>query len=132
MGEPQGLESFSDCSAILGPGVYALFFAEELVYIGKAKKLLARIYAHRNMLERKRAGVRGVKAVPFSKVKVFPCKEIDLDRTEKEFIERFQPKHNTQYIRPIPVRDPITLSINGIAIQLGGVTARPKPFERRF
>lgn len=126
------LDQFIDLSAVLGSGVYALFFVGELVYIGKAKRLLARIYAHRNMLERKRAGVRGVKAVPFSKVKVWPCKEIDLDRLEKELIERFQPKHNSNHIRPRPLARSLTLNINGFEIALGGISAKPKPFERRF
>jgi len=136
MGEAKitGLEVFVDLTAILGAGVYALFYAEELVYIGKAKKLLARIYAHRNMLERKRAGVRGLKAVPFSRVKVYPCKEMDLDRLERELIERYQPKHNSNYIRPRPLAAPLTLNIGGIEIALGGVSIKPSVpnLERRF
>lgn len=127
-----GIEALVDLTAIIGSGVYALFFGDELVYIGKAKRLLARIYAHRNMLERKRAGVRGIKAVPFSKVKAWPCPEVDLDRWERELIERYQPKHNTNFIKPRPLDRPLTLTIQGFEIALGGISARPKPFERRF
>jgi excinuclease UvrABC nuclease subunit len=125
-------EGWLDVSAILGPGVYALLFAEEVVYIGKARRLLARLYAHRNLLERKRSGVRGIKAVAFSKVRVFPCAEVDLDRVERELIERHRPKYNTQYVKPMPTGETIKLTIGGIDLEIGGVRARPVVIERRF
>ena len=53
MGEPR-LKEFGDCDMVLGPGVYALFLYGECVYIGKAKRVLHRIYAHKNLWERVR------------------------------------------------------------------------------
>lgn len=103
MEEPR-LREFGDCDAVLGPGVYALFLYGECVYIGKAKRVLHRLYAHKNLWERLRqrktlprsGPLSGVRAIRFNGVGVYPCKEVDLDWVERAMIEKYRPKHNIQ------------------------------------
>ena len=83
---------------ILGAGVYALIYAEDVVYVGKAKKLLTRIYSHRNVWERHKKGVKlptNVRPILFSDFWFWCCGEFDLDRLEREKIAQYRPKHNT-------------------------------------
>lgn len=103
MMEKSRLREFQDIDAILGCGVYALFFYRELVYVGKAKRLLHRVYAHRNMWERTRQRKKLPTSGPFSAIKpirfngvgVQLCKEVDLDRIEQAMITKYRPKYNT-------------------------------------
>ena len=93
---------FQPVGPILGSGVYALVFYGEVVYVGQARRMLHRVYAHRNLYDRKRKGgklpasgpMSGIKAIRFTDIWVLPCKEADLDRVEKQMIVRYRPKHN--------------------------------------
>lgn len=84
--------------AILGPGVYALWFSGEVVYVGKAKQMLTRLNRHRQtlMATRKRgAPPKGWdRAVPFSDITIYPCAETDMDRLEAQLIAKFRPRYN--------------------------------------
>lgn len=103
MGEPR-LKEFGDCDMVLGPGVYALFLYGECVYIGKAKRVLHRIYAHKNLWERVRkreklprgGPLANIPAIRFNGVGVYPCTEVDLDWVERAMIEKYRPRHNKQ------------------------------------
>ena len=99
MENPEPLRAFSG-RAMLGAGIYFLVFAGEVVFVGKAKRMLARVQTHRQLCERMRAGKAvpqgGVKAVIFSDFFVFPCDEVDLGRLHKHFIERFRPRKNEE------------------------------------
>lgn len=100
MEEELAEEDFSDMSALLKAGIYALLRRGEVVYIGKAIVLLRRLYTHANLAERKRRGTLtqstpyNVKAIQFSEVWIFPCLPSDLDRNERRLIRKFQPKYN--------------------------------------
>lgn len=84
----------TEAEGILGPGVYALVWCGEVVYVGKATQVLQRINSHRTALlnERKRKTTR--KAIPFSTFWFKPCAHSDLDRLEQELITKWQPKFN--------------------------------------
>src|SRR6266702_42664 len=121
------LQGFTNASVLLGSGVYALCFASEVVYVGKAKRLLTRIYSHRSAWERKRKGVRlppNVKVIPFSSFFVRPCDESDMDRLEREMIAKYKPKHNEMLI---PKRR-LTLAEIGFVI---AVPVQAQAFVRR-
>lgn len=96
---PQDMKvsGFLDVSSLLGPGVYALCRWKEIIYIGKAKVVLHRVYAHRNALERMRKG-KPVSAVPFSGILIMPCALSDLDRLEREMIKKYEPRYNLRLI----------------------------------
>lgn len=91
-----------EISAILGPGIYALCRGGEIVYIGKAKLLVQRLYNQWNLMQRRKAGrplpktgaFSRVKAVVFNGIKVWPCQLSDLDRLEREMIAKHRPKYN--------------------------------------
>lgn len=137
------MEGFEDVSKILGPGVYGLYWVEELVYVGKATKLLQRIYTHRNLWERKRSGKpmpktgpqARARAIAFSKVMIRPCELSDLDRLETELIARFRPKYNTLLVP----QGKISLAEMGLELNVWGTTisfvekeVKHEGFVRRF
>lgn len=104
MGELCTVEAkvWTGVDAILGSGVYALVFYGEIVYVGQAKRLLHRIYQHKNAWERARQGMippkSRARAIRFNGVMILPVKEVDLDRVEKEMIARYRPRHNRQNV----------------------------------
>lgn len=122
-------------TAILQAGVYALCRGEEVVYVGKAKILLTRIYAHFNAMDRAKWGkkpLRGTKGVVFNRIRLFPCDEADLDALERALISRFCPRYNDR-MRP-KVGTKMTLEQVGFDITRLGVTnvvATPM-FRRRI
>lgn len=135
------LEGFVDISPLLGSGVYALVWRTEVVYVGKAKQLLRRIYAHRNMLERSRSGKpmpntgpgSRSRVIPFSKVFIKACGEDDLDRTEIALIAKLSPRYNTHHT----TSEKVKLTDLGFDLVVGGINlsiARlpdPSTFIRR-
>ena len=111
----QVVPGFTDVAGLLGPGIYALLRWNEIVYIGKAKVLLTRIYSHKNALERKRKG-KSIPAIPFSRVVIRPCSASDLDRLEGEMIRKYRPRYNERMV-PKPERVP-GLKIDLVALGL--------------
>jgi excinuclease UvrABC nuclease subunit len=91
------LMGFSDYSKLIGSGIYALVSGDEVVYIGKSKQLWKRLYAHRSTLERVRQGKRPfnkMRAMIFDKVWIMACAISDMERIEKEWIGKLNPKYN--------------------------------------
>lgn len=127
---------FLSCPAMLGPGVYALLRGDTIIYVGKAKVLLQRLYAHWNMADRIRRGKvvsdkTNVKSVIFTGFQVYPCLASDLDRVEREMIARHRPRYNH---RLVP-KGKSTLSQVGFDYTRLGVTlvqATPVFVRRRF
>lgn len=88
----------ADVSGMLGPGVYGLCHGEVIVYVGKARLLIQRLYSHSNTIERLRKGkpaLKGMKAIYFNRVMIWPCRLGDLDRVEREMIARYRPRRNS-------------------------------------
>lgn len=92
------LDGFTDVSTILAAGVYALVYNGEVVYVGKSKSMLGRVYTHAKMWRDKRGGKvpswLPVKGVLFNAIHIRPCRVEDLDRIEREMIELYKPKYN--------------------------------------
>jgi excinuclease UvrABC nuclease subunit len=127
------MQDFLDFSALLGPGIYALVVRGEVIYVGKAKRLLSRIYAHKTNGRRtvSRSTFRD-KPIYFTHIWVCPCKEIDLDRIEREMIHRYRPKENTNLV---PKDRTLTLENSGFNFIVLGVDLRQSQIgviERRF
>lgn len=101
-GPKTAAKTFEDVRGMFGPGVYALLRDGEVIYVGKAKVLVQRIYNHWNAMCRLRSGkeslTRGPQAFIFSGLKILSCPVYDLDRIEKQMISRFRPKHNTRLV----------------------------------
>ena len=127
------MEGFIDCSQMMRGGVYLLKHRGEIVYVGKAKCFLSRIYSHRSMWSKARSGAKVAhwltdicKGLIFDGIYLRPCAPEIADRLEHELIALYKPKHNTQHVRDIA-----PLSAVMAAAGLGGKPPRPH-FERRI
>lgn len=137
------MEDFVELSKVLGPGVYALMYGPRLKYIGKAKRLLHRIYSHKILYDRLRKGGRaplngpaGVKVIQFDRVMIRPCSLGELERLERELIAKYSPPNNTHHKPKPPTK---TLAELGFDFASIGLTPNfmpiPEPligFVRRF
>jgi hypothetical protein len=74
-------DDFIDISFMLNPGVYALVFNGEVVYIGMSTRLLGRFREHINK-------------VPFSQVYIKFCAADAVSELEAELIAKYRPKYN--------------------------------------
>lgn len=125
------LEGFSDVSQVLQSGVYALVKKGVVIYVGKAKRLEARISAHRSVARTAARGGRiphwmPIRGFVFDQVFV-RCVHVDsLDAVEREMIELYKPRFNESLKTTARITTPI--SILGGAVVLN----RPRPqIERR-
>lgn len=67
---------------ITGCGVYILFNAFQLTYIGKSKNVMTRLQQHAKH------------GRSFDRYTVVPCEEHELDKIERELIARLDPPEN--------------------------------------
>jgi predicted GIY-YIG superfamily endonuclease len=93
-------EGFCDISAVLRSGIYLLANKGEVVYIGQSVKLAPRLATH--IAQRGRKRNKNAQAMFFDRVWVMQVALADLDQTEKELIQRYQPKYNIKQ-KPVPV-----------------------------
>jgi len=121
------IEGFTAAGAILKSGVYALVLRGSVVYIGKSKNILSRVYTHRSMWAAKRRG-RAVKhiatpGIQFDDFLYCACPEHQLDALEQALIRKYKPIHNKQHNSRDMITQPIELVIQGVALRLND----PKP-----
>lgn len=127
------MEGFLDCSQMMRGGVYLLKHRGEIVYVGKAKCFLSRIYSHKSMWSKVRKGEKipswvkdMCKGVIFDGVYLRPCAPEIADKLERELIALLKPKHNTQHVRA-------SAPIATVMAASGLVKSTPRPhFERRI
>lgn len=130
-------DGFHDVTEVLRSGVYILCSKGQVIYVGKSKKMISRVNNHRSVWAEKRKGKAswlydqlGIPGILFDEVHVRPCPAEDLDRLEREMIDRYRPKYNQTLRKTGPIKAPITLNINGVAIPLNSA-AKPARIERR-
>ncbi len=120
------LEGFVDASAMLQGGVYALVHRGVVVYIGKSKVMLGRVYTHRSAWGRKSqkaVGLKPIKGILFDAVWVRPCSSAEIDDLEYAMINLYKPRYNSLLRNALPV----DIS-NLIALMLGtAVNPAPRP-----
>ena len=105
------LEGFVDVGEILCSGVYALVHRRQVVYVGKSKNMLTRIYSHRHVYGDRRGKRKQfpswypIKGILFDRVWVRPCPLDQMDSLEREMIARYRPRYNILLVppRPLPV-----------------------------
>lgn len=118
------LEAFVDVSTILRAGVYALCAKGKVLYVGKSRAMLGRIYTHRNLWLSKRKGrkipewLTPVKGIHFDEVHIRPCMLEDLDTLECQMIDKYKPKLNELLKTQEKITAPISVVINGVALTL--------------
>ncbi len=121
------LEGFSDVSAILGPGVYALVKRGVVIYVGKSKSVYQRLYAHRSAASRAAKGKPiptwlPIRGFVFDEVWVQPCTVDALDAVEAEMVERYKPRFNESLKTKAQVTVPIVLEIGGVKLTLNAAS----------
>ena len=131
------LDGFHDVSTFLRVGVYALAYRGVVVYVGKSKNMLTRVYTHRSMWSARRGKHKlphiPVKGILFDEVHVQPCSLETIDEIEQAMIRKYKPKYNVKHKGEAPVRNigALRLRINGLPIIIGG-TPPPSDFVRRI
>ncbi len=125
------VEGFLGAGDLLRSGVYALVHKGKIVYIGKSKVMLVRIYQHRNNWSRKkRENLPWLKGILFDDIYIRPCPLELLDTLEYEMINLYKPKYNV--LLKQPGERPATLVVNGRVLSLAQPEPSPaEPFERR-
>lgn len=93
------LGGFIPAGEMLKAGVYALLYRGRVVYIGKAKCMLVRVYSHRSLAGRKvipRNLPTSAKGIKFDDCHIRPCSLDVVDELEREMIELYKPQFNIQ------------------------------------
>lgn len=115
------LEGFTDCSAILSGGIYALCLRGVVVYIGRSKCALTRVATHRSMRGKKRVPWITAQGILFDEVHILPVHPDRIADVEAQMIRRYAPRYNTHHNPGGPYGPPIEIHPG---IILG---ARPAP-----
>lgn len=87
------LEGFTDVSAMLQSGIYALVRHGEVVYVGQSKVMLARVCNHRTAWGRRKLTGKA-RGVVFDSIWVMPVHVDRLNEVEYDMIQRYRPKLN--------------------------------------
>lgn len=121
---------FSDASNLLRSGIYILLSRGVPIYIGKSKRMLHRIYAHRNRGDR--PSWSPIKAFTFDQVFILPVHVDRLDEVEREMIDLYKPRFNMNLKTAGKVKLPATFLGNLCPALVATQVLPPAPkFERR-
>ena len=112
------LEGFTNISEALRCGIYALVMKGKVIYIGKSKCMLVRIYSHRNAKSKKGSlpSWFPIKGIAFDEVHVQPCHPDMLDKLEFDMINLYKPRLNTNLKNNLAINIPHTLRVGDIEI----------------
>lgn len=99
-------EGFTEVSAMLRGGVYMLLHRGTVVYVGKSKVLLGRIYSHRvawgKKSKRQITGNIPARGILFDQIFVQACASDKIDGLEAALIKQYHPRYNTQHKTTLP------------------------------
>ncbi len=121
------LSGFIDVSAVLQGGVYVLVHRGEIVYIGKAKRMLNRVYAHLSI-----ASAKAKRTVPswlpiagvyYDAIFIRPCHPDHVDALEREMIDLYRPRHNDRLKPTGPIKAPFSIRVGDVSFPFN--THRP-------
>lgn len=117
------LEGFIDASAMLQGGVYALVHRGVVVYVGKSKVMLGRVYSHRVAWGKKQSkvGLKPAKGILFDAIWVRPCPLTDIDDLEYAMINLYKPRYNSLLRNALPV------DITNLVATMLGTSLVPSP-----
>lgn len=121
------LEGFTDVSTILQGGVYALVHRGIVVYVGKSKVMLGRVYTHRVAWGKKSkasVGLKPQKGILFDAVWIRPCPLIEIDMIESAMINLYKPRYNSMLRNGLPVD--ISSLISGL---IASQSSAPRPLN---
>jgi hypothetical protein len=127
------LEGFIDASAMLSGGVYALVHRGVVVYVGKSKVMLGRVYSHRvawGRKSQKAVGLKPIKGILFDAIWIRPCPSAEIDDLEYTMINLYKPRYNSLLRNGLPVPLPPDISAL-VASMLGTAVNVPTPAQNR-
>lgn len=113
------LDGFLDVTALRAAGIYALTWRSRVVYVGQARDLAQRLARHRSNMNSSRKRYswepRSNKMM-FDGAHILPCAPNELDRLEREMINRYRPRYNIHHRPPtaVPHLAPIAIEHAGI------------------
>lgn len=118
------LEGFTNISEALRSGIYALLSKGKVIYIGKSKCMLVRIYSHRNAKSKKGAlpSWFPIRGITFDEVHVRHCHPDAIDRLEFDMINLYKPKLNTNLKNNLKINVPHTLKVGNIELLIASGT----------
>ena len=131
------IDGFANVAEILKCGVYLLVRKGQVVYVGRSKSMLSRIYSHRIAWQRVRKGLKphpflNIKGMLFDEILIQPCHPDKVKDLELQMIAKYRPKHN---IVGMPKNcEPFVIHVNGIELQIGGILPhlpKEEPLRRR-
>ena len=127
-------EGFVEISLVLRQGVYLLVHHDVVVYVGKAKVMLGRLYSHRvkwgSKSRKAVTAVQSPKGMLFDRVYVRPCKNDEIDDLEAALIAQYRPRYNMQLKTTIPAD--MSSLVARIVASRGGLPPRPRIDRRGF
>ena len=99
------IEGFVDVTVIRRCGVYLLLWRGEVVYVGQSIKLHSRVSNHIHGQSKRQVKLSGktIRGAVFDQILVMPCALSDVDRIERELIQKYQPKHNIKHNPKPPI-----------------------------
>ena len=119
------LEGFTNISESLKCGIYALCSKGKVIYIGKSKCMLVRIYSHRNAKSKKGSlpSWFPIKGITFDEVHVRLCHPDQIDQLEFDMINLYKPKLNVNLKNDLAINIPHTLRVGNIEILVAAQAA---------
>ena len=119
-----GFDGFHDVSPMLRGGVYMLLHRGVVVYVGKSKVMLGRIYSHRVAWGRKsRQPITGnipPRGILFDQILVQPCHDHKISALEASLIALHRPRYNTQLKSALPPE------LSSLIAKLSPIAAPPR------
>lgn len=121
------LDGFVNISEILQGGVYALVYHGEVIYVGKAKKMLNRLTAHLSLYAAKRKRPvpdwLSIQGIYYDEVWVRPCHPDRVDALEREMIALYRPRKNIYLVPSGPITAPFSIRVGNVVLPFN--TQRP-------
>jgi excinuclease UvrABC nuclease subunit len=131
------LEGFASVGDALRSGVYALCAKGVVIYVGKSRSMIARINAHRRAWIDKKKGQAwlteslGIPGLQFDEIHIRPCPLHQLDALEREMIDKYKPRYNTQLVTSGKIKAPIQITVGGVTVAMNVQRQSAVVVERR-
>lgn len=128
------ISGFTNVSDMLKGGVYILVHRNEVVYVGKSKRMLNRVTAHLSAWSAKRREKMPMflqkMGIFYDEVHICPCHPDRIDELEQKMIDLFRPRNNTQHKLPGPTRAPFSISVGNVNLAFNARPPAPELIRR--
>lgn len=128
------IDGFSNATDLLRGGVYILVHKNEVVYVGKSKRMLNRLSAHLSAWSAKRREkmphfVQRL-GIYYDEVHICPCHPDRIDALEQSMIDLFRPRNNTQHKLPGPTTAPFSIRVGNLDLAFNHRPPAPELVRR--